>query len=1195
MKTTTGAGIYRFGAFRLDCGQRLLMHRGRRVTLRSKAFDLLELLACSDGRLVDKAALLATLWPGIAVHENNIAVTVRSLRKALYEHDPALELIETVPGRGYRLASAMLPIVGSPAPLATPSAKAVSRPPSPWRGEPGTDLRREGLEPFVAREPELARLEALWAAARDGAGQVVFVSGEPGIGKSALVQRFVERALVQAPLSLALQGQCIPLFGLAEPHLPWREALAAGLSSPACAELLEALRLYAPGWCARLPPALVGAGHEQTQPQRAAHAGALELVEALRAAATSRPLLLVLEDLHWADASSIDVLRWLDERVGARPLLVVGTYRPAELQRGQHPLRALLDDRTARGRQLSLALGPWRTDEIESYLAARLGDTLIAATLAPVIERRSEGLPLLAVRLVDSLLAGGPLRETRSPRRVSTDVEEGPNAKCPIGSGSTCPSPAQRGRGEPGTNPGHEALLRPDAAGGWVLALPAEAREPRVPESVAALIARELEWLPSGSRGLLELASVEGAEFGTALLSGVLGASAAEVESALERLVEQGWLERLGEGRQVGRGASEGERLQALRQPVDARRRAVDVRYRFRHVLYRDHLYERLGSHRRVELHGAVARAQLANGASPSRLAFHFERGRDFSRAVALWTQAGDDADRAFAKLEALECYQRAAPLLDELPAGERALRRLVLEHGRGWANHGLSRASAARHHFLEFARLARELSTAPEVERQTALTLASEYFERPWSDVVLRRPAGIFPKAAAGDVASELLAEALHCCCHAADTEGRADDLRSHARALEDVALASRSPSRRAEALAWLGVHALHTGRAERARRRLDEALRLARALDHERALRVALGRRAWLHRMQGELERAQLAYEELYRRVPDASSAAGVLSELGTTLAGRGQPSAALDAYARADGFRQRIAPGHPSLHGWLLGELGQLDRARELDAFAVANLRAQADRWLLVRLLSSLAITSCRQGDRAAACEQLREAQALVADDARDCSWRRGPLWSAQCELSANAGDAAMLQRTARRWLRSARVRADAEGMKRARRWLALGLAQAGDVQSAVEQLAPGLDATGALPVPLVDWRCRALLHQLALRAGDVGLAARAHGLAKATINIITRGIDDRADRRCFEQMALAELGSLLAPVERPAAPASAGLQRSRKGSNTRSAPVTSMLGSNLPSGPFASDEVREKSPAGVPRNKRRRAAS
>lgn len=1096
MKTTTGARIYRFGAFRMDPAQRLLMHRGQPVALRGKAFDLLELLAGHEGQLVDKSELLAELWPGISVHENNVAVTVRSLRKALHEHDPALELIETVPGRGYRLARAVLPIVGAPAPVGAVSATAVSAtalsatalsaaPRAPGHCEPD----RASLGPFVARDAELARLEALWAAARGGAGQVVFVSGEAGVGKSALLQRFVQRALGQAPLALLLQGQCIPLFGLAEPHLPWREALASGLSSPGRAELLEALELYAPGWCARLPPALVDSSRPPGEPRRAAHAGALELVEALRAAASSRPLLVLLEDLHWADASSVDVLRWLCARVSARPLLLVGTYRPRDVRRERHPLGALLDDRAAQARQLTLSLAPWHLAEIERYLAARLNDAALAATLAPVLERRSEGLPLLAVRLLDALLANG-------------------------------------------------ALLR-DPAGTWALGLSLEALETSVPESVAAMIASELERLPSGSRALLELASVDGAEFGTALLSDVLGASPGEVETALEQLAMQAWIERLGEARQDEPGAL-GAFLQAAGQPVDAGPAALDVRYRFRHVLYREHLYRQLGSHRRVELHRAIAGAlvasQTSNCMSPSRLAFHFERARDFSRAVVQWTEAGDAADRAFAKLEALECYERAAALLPELPAAERTLRRLVLEHGRGWANHGLSRAGAARHHFLEFARLARELRAAPEAERQPALTLASQYFERPWSDVVMRRPSGIFPRTAAGDVGSELLAEALHCCCHAASSAGRVDDLQSHARALEDVAAASGSPSRRAEALAWLGVHALHAGHAEQARSQLDEALRLARALDHERALLVALGQRAWLHRMQAELERAQAAYEELYRRVPDASSAAGVLSGLGATLAGRGQPSAALDAYARADRYRQRISPGYPSLHGWLLGELGQLERARELDTLAVTGLRGEADRWLLVGLLSSLASTSCRQGDRAKASELLGDADALVADGPRDGSWRMGPLWSARCELALLDGDAATLACVAQTWLGSAQSLGDAAGMKHACRWLALGLARAGDTQRALEQLACGLNAASAWPVPLVDWRCQSLLSELARRAGDAALASRAHDRAQTTIDAIAGGLDDVADRRRFEQMALGELRSPLGAVER-----------------------------------------------------------
>src|SRR5690606_2643231 len=102
------------------------------------------------------------------------------------------------------------------------------------------------------------------------------------------------------------------------------------------------------------------------------------------------------------------------------------------------------------------------------------------------------------------------------------------------------------------------------------------------------------------------------------------------------------------------------------------------------------------------------------------------------------------------------------------------------------WAAYGLSRAAAAREHFAEFARLARELLVAPAAERETALVLASEYFNRPWSDVVMRRPAGIFPRSGSGDVGSDMLAEALHCSCHVANASGNTQALYEHARALE-------------------------------------------------------------------------------------------------------------------------------------------------------------------------------------------------------------------------------------------------------------------------------------------------------------------------------------------------------------------------------------------------------------------------
>jgi tetratricopeptide (TPR) repeat protein len=596
-------------------------------------------------------------------------------------------------------------------------------------------------------------------------------------------------------------------------------------------------------------------------------------------------------------------------------------------------------------------------------------------------------------------------------------------------------------------------------------------------------------------------------------LAGVLAAPAADVEDNLELAVEHGLIERSGE-QELGAGL-------------------LDVRYRFRHVLYRDHLYDQLGSHRRMDLHRAIANVLLdervALAPSPGRLALHFERARDVSQAVAYWTEAGDEADRAFAKLEALECYRRAAALLDALPAGERALRRLVLGHGRGWATFGLGQASAMRQHFLEFARLARELDGAPPDEREPALALARQYFERPWSDAVMQRPASIFPKGVSGDMCQELLAEALHCCCQAASAGGRIGELEDHARALEQVAAASRSPQRRAEALAWLGAHALLAGRAHAARRWLDEALALARSLGHDRAVRLALGERAWLHLMQAELERAQVAYEELASITPAAATAAGALSHLGDTLARRGQPRAALDIYARADLLRRRIEPGAPSLHGWLWRELGQPRRARELDARAVASLRERCEPALLARLLSSLATSACREGDRDGARQALRDAEPLSSGAHQSCSWRMGSIWSAQCELAASVGDVAGLVAIARRWLRSARERDDADGVKQSRQWLAIGKAKTGELQEAKHQLSMAIEVVTTHPSPLVDWRVHALLAQLAERTGDVETAAQARVNARLLIAGIARGIECAEERRYFEQFGERVLGA------------------------------------------------------------------
>lgn len=1050
-------GVYRFGPFELDRAERVVLCEGEPVAVRGKAFELLELLVLGAGRLVDKPALLRTLWPGIHVHDNNIAVTVRSLRRALSRHRPAVEYVETVPRRGYRLSRAALPIGARDRGAVPPATAALSLPAAP----------EEGATACVGRARELELLDQRWSAACAGLGQVTFVGGEPGIGKSVLVRRFVERLLAGPGAPIVLTGDCVPLFGSAEPYLPLVAALAAGLAGDARGPLLAALEAHAPGWLAALPGVRApgsscasSAGGGEAPGERRP----LELVFALRALARARRLVLVLEDLHWADASSVDVLRLACGREGAPGLFVLGTFRTAEAHAEGHPLGVLLREWVAQGRRAELELRPWTVAQLEEYVRERLGPTALARDLGRALWEQTEGLPLFAARLLDSLL--------------------------------------------------ERAVLERSADGEWRLAEPRVAVDWAERSSIQALIQSQLARLPARALRALEVASVEGTEFGTALLSALLREPALEVEAELEH---------------VRRSHGLVERVSELGLPGGG----IDVRYRFCHALYQSFLYSELGAHRRLELHRAVVAASVALGGSrsaPARVAFHWERGREFSRAVACWIEAGDRADRSYAKVEALACYDRAEALLAELPVDEAELRRLLLAHGRGWANLGLGRLPHAREQFAELARRAEALCEAAVAERAPReLALARAYFEQPWSDSVLARPATIFPELPSASVELELHAEALHCCCHVAFVEDRCAALREHAEALRRLAERSGSEARRAEGLAWLGAYAIATGDARAARASLEEALRLARQLPHERALRVALPLRARLHLLRGELEAARLAHEELLARVPDAPSASAASTFLGEALAKLGRPRQALAAYARAHALRQRVRPGFPELHGWLLRELGQLGEARALDEAAVGQLSDGGDADLLRRTYASLSLTCCRAGDGARAREHLARAEAHVAPGHHGCSWRMGASWAARVELEHAAGRLHAVARHARRWLVSARARGDVEGMCVARRWLAIVAEERGDLEGARAQLGVVLASCQRRPMPLLEWRARALESRIAERLGRAVEAAAARRKTLETVAMIAAQLDHAEARRAWQRHVARELGA------------------------------------------------------------------
>ena len=135
-----------------------------------------------------------------------------------------------------------------------------------------------------------------------------------------------------------------------------------------------------------------------------------ELSVALDVVSAVHPLVLVLEDLHWSDPSTVEALAMLARRREPARLLVVGTYRAAEVVVRNHPLKTVKHELIARGQGVEVALSYLSQADVDAYVAARVEDQGAAAALAPVIYRRTDGHPLFMVQVTDYLAEAGEPR-----------------------------------------------------------------------------------------------------------------------------------------------------------------------------------------------------------------------------------------------------------------------------------------------------------------------------------------------------------------------------------------------------------------------------------------------------------------------------------------------------------------------------------------------------------------------------------------------------------------------------------------------------------------------------------------------------------------------------------------------------------------------------------------------------------------
>ncbi len=353
-------------------------------------------------------------------------------------------------------------------------------------------------------------------------------------------------------------------YGPGEAYLPWLDALGSLLESPHRERALAELRANAPTWCLQLPAAFASSGiHEQllretigTNKDRMLR----EMGDALGALALSKPLVLLLEDLHWADPSSVDLLRHLGQRLVGQHVLMVGTYRPEQVELANHPLKSCRLELQAHGLCDDLALGSLSQESVAGYLDVRFTPNDFSSEFPALLVRKTEGHPLFATGLVQFL------------------VEQGDIAK----------------EGER-----------------WRLTRPVSEINLEAPKSVRSMIARTIESLAEADRKGSKYATIEGEEFTSAVLAGLLGTDDLALEECLDRL------DRV-------------HRLIGTLGEEELPDGTLTTRYRFAHALYQDVLYGELVSKRQALLHRQVGELLVRHYGDQApriatQLAIHFE------------------------------------------------------------------------------------------------------------------------------------------------------------------------------------------------------------------------------------------------------------------------------------------------------------------------------------------------------------------------------------------------------------------------------------------------------------------------------------------------------------------------------------------------------------------------------------------
>jgi tetratricopeptide (TPR) repeat protein len=806
-------------------------------------------------------------------------------------------------------------------------------------------------QPFVGRERELAQLDAFLARALAGQGQVCFLVGEAGSGKTALVGEFARRAQEAQDELVVAVGQGDAQTGAGDAYLPFREVLQqltgdvegklgqgaitqenagrlrkmlrfsgqalvelgpdlVGIFVPGGGLLLRAGAFVAEkvGWLDKLEKVL---GRSKPAADLQQDHILEQYTNVLRAVAEKKPLLLVLDDLQWADSGSLELLFRLGRRIGDSHVLIVGTYRPDEVAPGRagarHPLEKVLAEFKRYLGEIELDLRPTAAEGrrfVDALLDAspnRLGDSFRQSLFA-----HTGGHPLFTVELLHALEERGALaRDTQGRWMVSAALD-------------------------------------------WQV----------LPARVEGVIEERVGRLEPVLRQLLVAASVEGETFTAEAVARALGVEervlvrqlSGELEKQHELVSAQG-TQRVGE-----------QRLS---------------RYQFRHSLFQRYLYNALDEVERSYLHEDIGNALEGlwgerAGEITVQLARHFVEAQDAVKARLYLRLAGEQAAARFANAAAVDYYSQA---LKWTPAEDAAGRlELLLAREKIYDLQGLREPQSQD--LAEAERLAGALG---DTRRQSQVALRRGYYALAAGDLAAGAAAArqvVDMGQASGDRAAEANGHLLWGSGLWPQNEYRAA-LEHYAAALS---LARAAGARREEArsLHNLGIAEHYLGELDSAWDHTEQALDLYEAEGERQGQGMALNNLGGICKSRGDYAGAAGRYQEalhFYRQIGDRSGEKGTLSNLAVVAMAQGYFRGARDYLQEAlRAAREVQEPRDEALALMRLGnswaEESRPVQARACYEEAQAICQRIGDRDIEGNLLGNIAIVAHRQGDYATA---------------------------------------------------------------------------------------------------------------------------------------------------------------------------------------------------------------------------------